>query len=110
MEPLFTNYTSTFIGCLDYIFYNTAGGIFHKTGVTKLPPLELFQSIEGYPTKNNPSDHLFLCMQGVIECDPAKQKANFSEEEEEEDEEEDILKKEQRPTIDREFFQAVYTP
>lgn len=103
MEPLFTNYTSNFIGCLDYIFYNTAGGTFQKTGVTKLPPLESFQSIESYPTKKNPSDHLYLCMQGVIECDPSKRKADHSEEE-------NLLEREARPTIDRAFFKAVYTP
>ena len=108
MEPLFTNYTSTFIGCLDYIFYNTAGGIFKKTGVTKLPSLEEFQSIESYPTTNNPSDHLYLCMQGVIECDPAKREADHSDDDEKE--KEDLLRKEIRPTIDREFFKAVYTP
>ena len=55
-EPNYTNYTKTYTGCLDYIYYTCS--LLEPTLVLDLPDeLEL----TGFcPNKNYPSDHLSL--------------------------------------------------
>lgn len=56
-EPAFTNYTSTFQGCLDYIFTNEG---LETVSVTPLPEEALVQLHTAYPSIEWPSDHLRL--------------------------------------------------
>lgn len=68
-EPLFTNYTSNFIGCLDYIFYNDENLNIIST-VNVADENQLIQEAQMYqlsdcalPSPIRPSDHLPLIAQ-----------------------------------------------
>lgn len=64
-EPLITNYSYDFIGCLDYIFYH-AGSSFEKESVMELPSPQLFRDVESLPSVTIPSDHLPIQLIGRI--------------------------------------------
>ncbi|XP_033333947.2 2',5'-phosphodiesterase 12 [Megalopta genalis] len=58
--PEFTNYTSTFSGCLDYIFYQT-----DYLGVEQVIPMPSKEELSlhtGLPSVVFPSDHISLCV------------------------------------------------
>lgn len=66
-EPLITNYSYEFIGCLDYIFFNPGStNLFEKEGVQELPPIHFFLDKESLPSTTIPSDHLPLELLGQI--------------------------------------------
>lgn len=58
--PEYTNYTATFSGCLDYIFYQTD----HLTveQVIPMPSKEELTAYTGLPSVVFPSDHISLCV------------------------------------------------
>lgn len=96
-EPLFTNYTYDFIGCLDYIFFN--GGEEHRfemTGVMELPTEKMMMGVASLPSAKYPSDHLPIAMEGVI----------HSQKREKEEKEEPFAKA--RALMTQPFFQYVY--
>ena len=76
-EPLITNYSYDFIGCLDYIFYNPGvNNHFEKCGVMDLPSIQIFKDIDSLPSRTIPSDHLPIALFGKIhsvkrEVDPS---------------------------------------
>ncbi|XP_078036760.1 2',5'-phosphodiesterase 12 [Augochlora pura] len=58
--PEFTNYTATFSGCLDYIFYQT-----DYLGVEQVIPMPTEEELSlhtGLPSVVFPSDHISLCV------------------------------------------------
>ena len=66
-EPLVTNYSYEFIGCLDYIFYNSGSNhIFEKCGVVDLPSNTSLAVEESLPSASIPSDHLPIELLGRI--------------------------------------------
>ena len=66
-EPLVTNYSYEFIGCLDYIFYNSGcNHIFEKSGVVSLPSNASLAVEESLPSATIPSDHLPIELVGNI--------------------------------------------
>lgn len=96
-EPLFTNFTHDFIGCLDYIFYN--GGedpIFELTGVEPLPEAAKMKGILTLPSASYPSDHIPIAMNGVM----------YSQKREMKDKEEPFAKC--RVLMTQPFFDFVY--
>lgn len=96
-EPLFTNFTHDFIGCLDYIFYN--GGADHRfelTGLMPLPEVAKMKGVITLPSANHPSDHLPIAMDGVI----------HSQKREMEEKEEPLAK--YRVLMTQPFFDFVY--
>ena len=60
-EPLFTNFTATFKGTLDYIWYTP--GRLRVLAVNNIPdPADIFEQCgEGLPSASYPSDHVMLC-------------------------------------------------
>lgn len=65
-EPYFTNYTATFKGCLDYIWYTPSR--LRVLAVYNIPDERSFeiQGLEGLPAVNYPSDHLLLCCDFMV--------------------------------------------
>ena len=59
-EPLFTNYTERFIGCLDYILYNEGDGNLSIEGTGPLMDISYVKNIVTLPSNTIPSDHLPL--------------------------------------------------
>lgn len=93
-EPLFTNYTNRFIGCIDYIFYDPA--YVELKGVDKLPTNQKMKDVKALPNELCSSDHL-----------PLKMYADFLEEESVCERVSPPLKN-CRPTLTASFFQKVY--
>ncbi|XP_003488973.2 2',5'-phosphodiesterase 12 [Bombus impatiens] len=58
--PEYTNYTATFSGCLDYIFYQT--DYLTVEQVIPLPSKEELSAYTGLPSIVSPSDHISLCV------------------------------------------------
>lgn len=58
--PEYTNYTATFSGCLDYIFYQT--DYLTVEQVIPLPSEEELSAYMGLPSIMSPSDHISLCV------------------------------------------------
>ena len=60
-EPVFTNFTATFKGTLDYIWYTP--GRLKVLAVNDIPdPLDIFEQCgDGLPSACYPSDHVMLC-------------------------------------------------
>ena len=57
-EPAFTNFTSQFQGCLDYLWYND---FLNVTDVAPLPQEGELRKYTALPSILHPSDHLPLC-------------------------------------------------
>ncbi|XP_026298460.1 2',5'-phosphodiesterase 12 [Apis mellifera] len=58
--PEYTNYTATFSGCLDYIFYQT--DYLAVKQVIPMPNKEELKIHTGLPSIVSPSDHIALCV------------------------------------------------
>ncbi|CAD1476443.1 unnamed protein product, partial [Heterotrigona itama] len=58
--PEYTNYTGTFSGCLDYIFYQT--DYLTVEQVIPMPSKEELSAYTGLPSVVSPSDHIALCV------------------------------------------------
>ncbi|XP_043510401.1 2',5'-phosphodiesterase 12 [Frieseomelitta varia] len=58
--PEYTNYTGTFSGCLDYIFYQT--DYLTVEQVIPMPSKEELGVYTGLPSVVSPSDHIALCV------------------------------------------------
>ncbi|PBC27644.1 2',5'-phosphodiesterase [Apis cerana cerana] len=58
--PEYTNYTATFSGCLDYIFYQT--DYLAVEQVIPMPSKQELSIYEGLPSIVSPSDHIALCV------------------------------------------------
>lgn len=58
--PEYTNYTATFSGCLDYIFYQT--DYLAVEQVIPMPSKEELSTYTGLPSIVCPSDHIALCV------------------------------------------------
>ncbi|XP_017758786.1 PREDICTED: 2',5'-phosphodiesterase 12-like [Eufriesea mexicana] len=58
--PEYTNFTATFSGCLDYIFYQT--DYLAVEQVIPIPSKETLKTYTGLPSIVFPSDHLSLCV------------------------------------------------
>ncbi|XP_026675284.1 2',5'-phosphodiesterase 12 [Ceratina calcarata] len=58
--PKYTNYTATFSGCLDYIFYQTDH--LKVEQVIPMPSEEELTAYTGLPSVVSPSDHISLCV------------------------------------------------
>ncbi|KAK9310777.1 hypothetical protein QLX08_000077 [Tetragonisca angustula] len=58
--PEYTNYTGTFSGCLDYIFYQT--DYLTVEQVIPMPTKEELSVYTGLPSVVSPSDHIALCV------------------------------------------------
>lgn len=60
-EPVFTNYTQKFKGCLDYMFYTPQRlRVMAISNIPTAPELQA-QNGPGLPSATYPSDHLLLC-------------------------------------------------
>ncbi|KOX80382.1 2',5'-phosphodiesterase 12 [Melipona quadrifasciata] len=58
--PEYTNYTGTFSGCLDYIFYQT--DYLTVEQIIPMPSKEELSVYTGLPSVVSPSDHIALCV------------------------------------------------
>lgn len=58
--PKYTNYTGTFSGCLDYIFYQMDH--LEVEQVIPMPSEEELSLYTGLPSVVFPSDHISLCV------------------------------------------------
>lgn len=58
--PKYTNYTATFSGCLDYIFYQT--DYLAVEQVIPMPSEKELSTYTGLPSIVFPSDHIALCV------------------------------------------------
>lgn len=58
--PEYTNYTGTFSGCLDYIFYQT--DYLTVEQVIPMPSEKELSVYTGLPSVVSPSDHIALCV------------------------------------------------
>ena len=56
-EPKYTNYTKGFKDCLDYIFINNKLNVI---SVLEEIPISHYKKYDGFPNKDNPSDHIPL--------------------------------------------------
>ena len=93
-EPLFTNYSYDFIGCLDYIFYDPR--TVEKEGVRELLRNSDLNNVLALPSTVCPSDHIPLQMEALLldesrDCPEPAKNGTF------------------RPIITQPFFQCVYT-
>ena len=64
-ELPFTNYTPTFVGVLDYIWYSN--NALRVTGVLGKIDGEYLQRVPGFPNFHYPSDHLALMAEFLVE-------------------------------------------
>jgi mRNA deadenylase 3'-5' endonuclease subunit Ccr4 len=73
-EPQFTNHSflngNAFTGTLDYIFYSPQGVKVESTEI--LPTMEDLGNPKALPTSTEPSDHLLLAAEFVLEQQEAK--------------------------------------
>ena len=56
-EPKYTNYTKGFKDCLDYIFINNKLNVI---SILEEIPISHYKKYDGFPNKDNPSDHIPL--------------------------------------------------
>lgn len=64
-HPHFTNYTPTFTGMLDYIFYNLHSKLQPKS-LLQLPQMPELDYAQGIPNIHHPSDHLPIMAEFII--------------------------------------------
>ncbi|KAF4752022.1 hypothetical protein FOZ63_032861, partial [Perkinsus olseni] len=66
-EPEFTNYTSTWQGCLDYVFYKGGRGKLRSLSLDPLPSVDILTKQGTLPNSDIPSDHVPLKPLGTME-------------------------------------------
>ncbi|KAF4683086.1 hypothetical protein FOZ62_026710 [Perkinsus olseni] len=59
-EPEFTNYTPTWQGCLDYVFYKEGRGKLQSLSMDPLPSVDILTKQGTLPNSDIPSDHVPL--------------------------------------------------